>query len=220
MQNHEDVQFSYIAVRRGVDARKGKTPLLQEDAATDQAFEGYEYHDVPESEADSEAGGNDIKFNALSLPRAICPLKRRGHVTLDLCTPSGKLERWTVPKSFSKAAYRDARKSRWGDLWALGAETRTFRTPRLGKVAEDGGKVKGVRDGRMGKGGKKVRKNKFDVIIGKDGFEGIKQDISQAKFAQAAEEDEGRKKMEGGETDWRGRYLRELFSETTGWDGI
>ena len=70
----------------------------------------------------------------LSLPRTILPpLKRRGHVILDLCTPAGRLERWTVPRSFSKQAYRDARKSRWGDLWALGAKTRVVREPRVGK---------------------------------------------------------------------------------------
>ena len=60
------------------------------------------------------------------------PLKRRGHVILDLCTPAGNLERWTVPKSFSKRAFRDARKSSWGDLWALGAKTRVLKTARVG----------------------------------------------------------------------------------------
>ena len=70
----------------------------------------------------------------LSVPRTVLPpLKRRGHVILDLCTPAGRLERWTVPRSFSKQAYRDARKSRWGDLWALGAKTRVIREPRVGK---------------------------------------------------------------------------------------
>jgi len=67
------------------------------------------------------------------LPRIVYPpLKRRGHVTMDLCTPAGQIERWTIPKSFSRQAYRDARKSRWGDLWALGAKTRTARNLRLG----------------------------------------------------------------------------------------
>jgi len=193
VRNHEDVKYSYLAVRRGVDGRKGKHPVLQGEAATEQSFEGYEEYDLPEGERESMSP--EIKFNALSLPRAILsPLKRRGHVTLDLCTPSGKLERWTVPKSFSRTAYRDARKSKWGDLWALGAKTRVLRQPRMGRPGEEGGrggKMKGVRDGRMGKGGKKVKKNKFNVIMGKDGFEGIEQDVSQTKFVRPEKRTKG-----------------------------
>jgi ribosomal protein RSM22 (predicted rRNA methylase) len=182
IRNHEDVKYSYIAVRRGVDARKAAIPLVQGEEATLQSFEGYEEHDLPEA-AEAMVHGDLIRFNPLSLPRSILPpLKRRGHVTLDVCTPSGKLERWTVPRSFSKVAYRDARKSKWGDLWALGAKTRTPRSPRLGRLREEGGKIKGIRDGKMGKGGKKVKKNKFDMVVGEDGFEGIEQDRSQTRF--------------------------------------
>lgn len=160
IRNHEDVKYSYVAVRRGIDSRKAANPLLQGEKATLQSFEGYEEHDLPDSEAVLSGEGSDIKFHPLSLPRSILPpLKRRGHVTLDLCTPSGKLERWTVPKSFSRTAYRDARKSKWGDLWALGAKTRVSRSPRLGRLGEDGKeKMKGIRDGKMGKGGKKMKK--------------------------------------------------------------
>jgi ribosomal protein RSM22 (predicted rRNA methylase) len=76
--------------------------------------------------------------NPLQLPRLILPaLKRRGHIILDVCTPAGTLERWTVPRSFSKQAFRDARKVRWGDLWALGAKTRIPRSVRLGKPNDE-----------------------------------------------------------------------------------
>ncbi|KAH8601757.1 mitochondrial small ribosomal subunit Rsm22-domain-containing protein [Bisporella sp. PMI_857] len=178
-RNHEDVKFSYLAVRRGVDVREEFDGPIQGDAATERSFEGYEEDDLPGSE--DQAGG--IKFNPLSLPRAILPpLKRRGHITLDLCTPSGKLERWVVPKSFSKAAYHDARKSSWGDLWALGAKTRVPRKARIGRPTEEGGKKKGIRDGRVGKGGKKMKTNKFDLIMGEDGvLEGIEVDRTQAR---------------------------------------
>jgi ribosomal protein RSM22 (predicted rRNA methylase) len=193
-RNHEDVKFSYVAVRRGVDLRNHKKSLLQGDVATDQAFEGWEETDLPNPEL-SYTDPDERKFHSLSLPRAILPpLKRRGHVTLDLCTPSGKLERWTVPKSFSRGAYRDARKSKWGDLWALGAKTRVMRTPRMGRAAEasgKGGKLKGVRDGRQGKGGKKVKKNKFDIVMGAEGFEGIEEDRSQSKFVKREKRTKG-----------------------------
>lgn len=194
LRNHEDAKFSYIAVRRGIDLRKHKKSLLQGNEATEQAFEGYEEHDLPESEMEG-LEASDVKFHSLSLPRAVLPpLKRRGHVTLDLCTPSGKLERWTVPKSFSIRAYRDARKSKWGDLWALGAKTRVVRNPRLGRPAEidgRGGKMKGIRDGKMGKGGKKVKKDKFDVIMGPEGFRGIKEDRGTSRFVKREKRTKG-----------------------------
>ncbi|KAI9050388.1 hypothetical protein LZ554_005553 [Drepanopeziza brunnea f. sp. 'monogermtubi'] len=193
VRNHEDSKFSYIAVRRGNDARKSSPSAAQGEEATVKAFAGYE--DL-ESESDGHGHGHPVpsEFDPLKLPRIILPsLKRRGHVTLDLCTPSGKLERWTVPKSFSRTAYRDARKSSWGDLWALGAKTRTFRTPRLGRLGEDGknGKLKGIRDGKMGKGGKKMRKNKFDIIMGKGGFEGIEEDRGTSKFVKREKRTKG-----------------------------
>jgi ribosomal protein RSM22 (predicted rRNA methylase) len=192
IRNHEDIKYSYIAVRRGVDARKGVNPILQGEEATLQAFEGYEDYDLPDSEASMEQ--SDVKFDTLSLPRVILPsLKSRGHITLDLCTPSAKLERWIVPRSFSKAAYRDARKSKWGDLWALGAKTRTERSPRLGRLGEDakGIKIKGIRDGKMGKGGKKMKKNHYDMIIGRSGFESIKESPHQAKFVKREKRTKG-----------------------------
>lgn len=56
------------------------------------------------------------------------PLKRDAHVILQVCTGStNSIEHWTVPKSFSKQAYHDARKASGGDLWALGAKTRVAR---------------------------------------------------------------------------------------------
>ncbi|KAK4033506.1 mitochondrial small ribosomal subunit Rsm22-domain-containing protein [Parachaetomium inaequale] len=124
--SHEDIKFSYLAVRRGAQPDAASAFLQGKDAA-DKAFKGYR---------DGEAAGP----HPLSLPRNILtPLKRRGHVTLDLCTPAGDIERWVVPKSFSKQAYHDARKAVWGDLWALGAKTRTVRQVRLGKGGVDSG---------------------------------------------------------------------------------
>ncbi|EGR46864.1 uncharacterized protein TRIREDRAFT_122900 [Trichoderma reesei QM6a] len=135
-----DVEFSYVAIQRGhlkADQRPGWK-------ATEQAFAGYEHsQESPDMQ---------------TLPRMVLPpLKRKGHVTLDVCTPEGKIERWTVPKSFSKLAYHDARKSHWGDLWALGAKTKVARSVRVGSGVDDGGK--------RAEGGKKPRK----VEISMDG---------------------------------------------------
>ncbi|PNY29089.1 Rsm22-cox11 tandem protein 1, mitochondrial [Tolypocladium capitatum] len=121
--NRGDVEFSYVVIRRGVPKRSS----VSGREATERALQGYE---ASEEQPDMQA-----------LPRMVLPpLKRKGHVTLDLCTPEGRIERWTVPKSFSKLAYHDARKSRWGDLWALGAKTRVPRSVRVGSGVDDGGK--------------------------------------------------------------------------------
>lgn len=136
-RNHEDVEFSYIAVQKGVDLRETKG-IVQGQKAADAAFEGYEdLYDEKGNPVEPEEAP-EIPFNTLSLPRAILPpLKRRGHVIFDFCTPAGKIERWTVPRSFSRRAYRDARKAQWGDLWALGAKTRIPRNLKLGTPKED-----------------------------------------------------------------------------------
>lgn len=113
--NQGEVEFSYVAVQKGV--QKGEEQDSKK--VTEEAFAGYE---KAEEQPDMQ-----------TLPRIVLPpIKRKGHVTLDTCTPDGRLERWTVPKSFSKVAYHDARKSRWGDLWALGAKTRVPRSARAG----------------------------------------------------------------------------------------
>ncbi|OBT42766.1 hypothetical protein VE00_06597 [Pseudogymnoascus sp. WSF 3629] len=203
-KNHEDAQFSYIAVRRGVDARdpvpsSESAPLVQGQSATDAAFAGHE------AESDPDLGYHTQKpsdaFSTLSLPRMVLtPLKRRGHVSIDLCTPSGTLERWTVPKSFSAQAYRDARKAKWGDLWALGAKTRVARTARLGKsmdkarevmkASKKAGKWKG-RDVVEAQKRRKSGKDVYQVDMGDEGFEGVKE-ITGGK------PDRGQRRTKGG----------------------
>ena len=132
-----EVEFSYVAVQRGV----AKTSSLRGKEATEAAQQGYENADQPDMQ---------------TLPRLLLPaLKRKGHVTMDMCTPEGKIERWTVPKSFSKLAYHDARKSRWGDLWALGAKTRVPRNLRIGHP-DDGGR-RSAAEAEISKKGKPQR---------------------------------------------------------------
>lgn len=117
--NFDNLQYSFVAVRRGADHR-ADTPAPDTPGA--------------------------LRRFAFGLPRAVMqPLKRHGHVILDVCTPAGTLERWTVPKSFGRAAFRDARKSRWGDLWALGAKTKVVRNIKIGGQGEkDDGEKRGA----------------------------------------------------------------------------
>jgi len=153
-RNHEDVNFSYVAVQKGVSFETDNEgrKIKRGDSATDRAFQGYDLGDAelaandstsaPTNEATStNVGTEDTPTsqptnypNSLTLPRLIFPpLKKPGHVILDVCTPSGTLERWSVSRSYGKQAYHDARKSKWGDLWALGARQRQARRVRLGK---------------------------------------------------------------------------------------
>ncbi|KAF5006263.1 hypothetical protein FDECE_7353 [Fusarium decemcellulare] len=169
--NQGDVEFSYVAIRRGV----AKESSLTGKQATEEAFKGFE--------------NSDVQPDMQTLPRAIMPpLKRKGHVTLDLCTPEGRLERWTVPKSYSKLAYHDARKSRWGDLWALGAKTRVQRNVRAGKGPDDGGK-RAVQ-------GKKPRK--VEIVMGPGGI--------TANEKNAPRERRGKNKL-----DKKSRLLQEIL---------
>ena len=161
---HADVAFSYLAVMKGDDLRNrvSKTWADLEDPLnmpvadqTDSLFgmatsdftplarAGFEIEPTDDVPMGSETYKNET---AASLPGPlnvaasriiIGPLKKAGHIHIDLCTPAGKIERWTVPRSFSKQAYRDARKSDWGDLWSLGAKTVVHRGLRLGKPEKE-----------------------------------------------------------------------------------
>jgi ribosomal protein RSM22 (predicted rRNA methylase) len=162
-KNHEDVQFSYLAVQRGRDQRMPEHDLIgkgfvQDMKSTDAAFKGHEWKNISQEETEEGKIDADLQtpedVNPLMLPRLILPaLKRRGHIILDVCTPAGTLERWTVPRSFSKQAFRDARKARWGDLWALGAKTRIPRSVRLGRPNDE-----------FDKKGRKMKKAKQVVV--------------------------------------------------------
>lgn len=139
--NHEDVQFSYVAVQRGIDLREVLN-IEQGEAATAVAFAGYESKEkqIENMKKNEDRKGNPAPLHLvketthpLSLPRIVYPpIKRTGHIILDVCTPAGKIERWIVARSTSKLAYKAARKAQWGDLWALGAKTRLPRNLKLG----------------------------------------------------------------------------------------
>ncbi|KAF4333555.1 37S ribosomal Rsm22 [Fusarium beomiforme] len=166
-----DVEFSYVAIRRGI----AKERSISGKEAANRAFEGYEH--------------SDEKPDMHSLPRSLMPpLKRKGHVTLDLCTPEGKLERWTVTKSQSKLAYHDARKSRWGDLWALGAKTRVLRMARAGKGPDDGGK----------RAGQSKKPRKVEIVMGPGGI--------SASEKNAPRERRGKNKL-----DKKSRLIKEIL---------
>ncbi|TPX12174.1 uncharacterized protein E0L32_007060 [Thyridium curvatum] len=191
-RNHEDVRFSYVAVRRGEQlptpqdaAEPPARELVQGAEATDRAFTGYE-------------GTEDLP-HPLSLPRSILPpLKRHGHVTFDLCTPAGHIERWTVPRSFSKKAYHDARKASWGDLWALGAKTRVRRDIRLGRGGKTGAIPLdgGVRAANaVAEAGKKAKPRVIELHAGPDGIHGASEKFPRGRAPRERRSKRGRRQQ-------------------------
>jgi ribosomal protein RSM22 (predicted rRNA methylase) len=126
-RNHEDLQYSYVAVRRGIDVTQTTSASA---GPIDPKIEDFDTSVSPPKSPYSMA---QLRAHAFTLPRNVFPpMKRDKHVIMDMCTPAGKIERWTVPKSYGKVAYRDARKVKWGDLWALGAKTKILRNLNLG----------------------------------------------------------------------------------------
>ncbi|KAL8994438.1 MAG: hypothetical protein Q9188_007065 [Gyalolechia gomerana] len=187
-RNHEDIRFSFLAVQRGVDLRQAHG-IKQGQEAEDDAFAGYDQGNNYNRAAKEETAGEprlrsddaiSPPINPLSFPRIILPaLKKRGHIIFDACTPAGKLERWTVPRSFGKQAYTDARKARWGDLWALGAKIRVPRRLKIGREPvkprtrrrskADVGDVVDIRDdGRIRRSSRNTKKPKHKNKLSDD----------------------------------------------------
>ncbi|OAP54374.1 hypothetical protein AYL99_11475 [Fonsecaea erecta] len=206
-RNHDDVDFSYISVMKGQDLRQRQVqswrgledslsaplhpnPQLAADDYqnwTQLSQSGFEevqptsnLADAPSIFPDADKLPSSLP-STHNLPRLVFqPMKRRGHVLLDVCTPSGKIERWTVPKSFSKQAYRDARKSQWGDLWALGAKTRIPRTLRLG--GED------TKEARKARGRKERLKQQAEELMEKMHEEQLEEIEDQKEMEKAFKE--------------------------------
>ncbi|PIA18546.1 Rsm22-domain-containing protein, partial [Coemansia reversa NRRL 1564] len=67
----------------------------------------------PEKTSVEQLSKEAYNWSRIMLP----PIKRKGHVVLDVCSNDGPIERWTFTKSYDKQIYRDARKTFWGDLF-------------------------------------------------------------------------------------------------------
>ncbi|KAJ2658898.1 37S ribosomal protein S22 [Coemansia sp. RSA 1200] len=101
--NVEDLRYTYVVMRRG----QRPPPAAQ-----------------AENEPPAGPRGSRTPVPRAQLARAahhwaravLPPIKRKGHVIVDVATREGALQRWTFTRSHDRTAYRDARKARWGDL--------------------------------------------------------------------------------------------------------
>ncbi|KAK4056565.1 37S ribosomal protein S22 [Microbotryomycetes sp. JL221] len=108
-RGEDDAKFSYVVIRRG------SRPGTEAQNAVVDSEDGT----TLDSKATSGPGPTvDHYSNEMSWPRLVAPpLKRSGHVVLEVCTASGQLERHTIPKSQGRQPYYDARKVAWGDTF-------------------------------------------------------------------------------------------------------
>lgn len=92
--------YSYVVVRRGIrpgiSTSHSPASIPQSDAHTADQLEAL---------SDQGNGGRIIGP----------PKKKKGHVIMHLCRPSGVIERSVYTKSQGTQIYRQARKSQWGD---------------------------------------------------------------------------------------------------------
>ncbi|TFK56512.1 Rsm22-domain-containing protein [Heliocybe sulcata] len=144
---HEDIGYSYVVIRRGQrpgvpETKVGRIGAVGRRELEKAAQDGEplkelklaeEHHEPVTDHADvhvagvtalAEAEGTheelqaQLRAEAYNWPRLVFPpLKRSGHVILDVCAPDTQLLRMTIPKSQGKQPYYDARKSGWGDIF-------------------------------------------------------------------------------------------------------
>ena len=144
-----------IAERRAIEKRMGFSrdaddvvaATSREDESTVDAIEADE--DGDDAEEDEDAVPENPLADAVALASAHewgrmvrPPIKRSGHVIVDLCDADGKLSRQIIAKSnaweggVGKSGYKAARKSKWGDLWAYDDPRRLTETRTLEEAAE------------------------------------------------------------------------------------
>jgi hypothetical protein len=130
-----------------------------------------------------------LRAQAYSWPRIIYPpMKRSGHVILDMCNPDGmfktkscpmllltsspgNISRHTYPKSQGKQIYYDARKSSWGDSFPWqgknGPEVRRRGKESAAVATEPGVDLDGFEA--------ELPEGEFEVAIDADGEMALKQ---------------------------------------------
>jgi hypothetical protein len=96
-----------------------------------------------------------------------------------------------VPRSFSRQAYRDARKSDWGDLWALGAKTRVHRNLRIGGPDSGSGKDKLEKRARK-KAGYQIELDDFEDDLGSEMSDTLGGDVENLDFGDTIDTLDGR----------------------------
>ena len=152
----ELAKYSYVMIRKGV-ARPKENELTKRTMQEPDIREELVLYDLEKENA------------AYWWPRIIAPpIKNAKHILMDVCSPMSvrephepSLERLTITKSQGKQAYYDARKSSWGDLWALGSRKPGIKREVVFKSDMRRGQV-GIRT--KGEVEKLARKEDLDIM--------------------------------------------------------
>ncbi|KAI8644418.1 mitochondrial small ribosomal subunit Rsm22-domain-containing protein [Parasitella parasitica] len=98
--------------------RVQRPPFLMKTKHSKSNAEDSKYSYVVLRRGNRPKAATTIEEQAYQWPRLIQPpLKKNGHVVMDVCSKEGEIQRMVVPKSQGKIPYRDARKAMWGDLF-------------------------------------------------------------------------------------------------------
>lgn len=104
--DYETASYSYLIVERSSDSMEQIEQLRSEAQLLPERQIGFQSQERNE------------------YPRILGPpMKKKGFVVMDVCAPSGHVEKWFVSKSVGKQEYHDARKAEMGDSWALGKKS-------------------------------------------------------------------------------------------------
>lgn len=126
---YKDVAFSYVVLQKGRSQGGAAVPGTENCDADARlaalrrlrvAEEEPERGVYAPTEADWEAATEGVPSRNGWARLIRNPKKAKGHVHLDLCLPTGRLERRVVAKSAAKrlpGKYVAARKAQWGGLW-------------------------------------------------------------------------------------------------------
>ncbi|KAK4055721.1 37S ribosomal protein S22 [Microbotryomycetes sp. JL201] len=150
-RGEEDAKFSYVVIQRG--QRPSSEPLEAVEIVDGDETVSLE-PTMPPPQV-SQATEDEISWPRLVAP----PLKRSGHVILEVCTSGGQLERHTIPKSQGRQPYYDARKVAWGDTFPHAPKNGPQLSPSVTKnqIFEQA-----QPDDKFGKGRSKLRQKKID----------------------------------------------------------
>lgn len=134
-RTYQDERFSYVALRRGPRPDALTAAAVGAARATAMALASQADKHPPADESDEDGnvsmevvGPSENAISAAIAAAAVGwsrvlrpPRKAKGHVVLQLCTPTGELTERVVAAShvaiLGSASYRLARKARWGDAW-------------------------------------------------------------------------------------------------------
>ncbi|GAA5986583.1 hypothetical protein JCM10908_003813 [Rhodotorula pacifica] len=141
-RGEDDAKFSYVIVRRG---RRPASREAERPSAFAEMMASFDASRAGSNSPSDSAhpSGQDITLSAsgntadaidpaaeLAWSRIVAPpSKGSGHVTLDVCAPSGEIERHVISKRLGRQPYYDARKSAWGDSFPHAAHNGPIPSP-------------------------------------------------------------------------------------------